>query len=249
MSEPQRGAMPDLLGLRGRVAMVTGSAGGIGTEVVRTLAMAGARVVGCDALDASPAGAAWNIACDLADGHEAAEAVTRIAEREGRLDILVHAAGIRRDGVLWKLGEDDWRAVMSINLDAAFHLMKHAIPRMRLTGGGSVVLVSSINGERGKFGQSNYAASKAGLIALARSAARETGRFRIRVNAVAPGMITTPMTTSLPEPFLQEAVSESALGCLGEPRDVAAAILFLCSDMSRHVTGQVLRVDGGQLIA
>lgn len=112
-----------------------------------------------------------------------------------------------------------------------------------------MVLVSSINGERGKFGQSNYAASKAGLIALARSAARETGRFRIRVNAVAPGMIATPMTRSLPSEFLEEAVSESALGCLGEPRDVASAILFLCSDMSRHVTGQVLRVDGGQLIA
>ena len=241
--------MSDPFGLRGHVALITGSAGGIGTEVVRTLAEAGARVVGCDAIEASPPGAAWSIACDLSSEEGARAAVDRVVDREGRIDVLVHAAGIRRDGVVWKLESSDWDAVMNVNLAAAFHLMKHAIPHMRRSGGGSVVLVSSINGERGKFGQSNYAASKAGLIALARSAARETGRFEIRVNAVAPGMIATPMTKTLPARFLEEAVAESALGRLGEPRDVAWAILFLCSAMSRHVTGQVLRVDGGQLTA
>lgn len=240
-------ASRDWFGMRGRVALVTGSAGGIGAEVVDTLASAGARVVGCDVTAAETPGAAWHITCDLTNPESARDAVAGVAAREGRLDALVHAAGIRRDGVIWKLEESDWSAVMRVNLDAAFHLLRHAVPVMRRAGRGTVVLVSSINGERGKFGQSNYAASKAGLIALARSAARETGRFGIRVNAVAPGMIATPMTKDLPEEFLKEAVAESALGRLGEPGDVAQAILFLCSEMSRHITGQVLRVDGGQL--
>jgi 3-oxoacyl-[acyl-carrier protein] reductase len=239
----------DWLGLTGRVALVTGASGGIGAEVVRTLSAAGARVVGCDVADKGVAEAAWHIACDLGDPPAARDAVSRVVDREKRLDLLVHAAGIRRDGVVWKLTDDDWSAVMRVNLDAAFHLMKHAIPVMRGGSGGSIVLVASINGERGKFGQSNYAASKAGLISLARSVSRETGRFGIRVNAVAPGMIETPMTRGLAEPFLQEAIEESALGRLGSPRDVAGAILFLCSDLSRHITGQVVRVDGGQLTA
>ncbi len=135
-----------------------------------------------------------------------------------------------------------------MNLDSAFHLLKGAVPLMR-EAGGSVVLISSINGERGKFGQANYAASKAGLIGLGRTAARELGRFGIRVNLVAPGMIRTPMTATLAPEFLREAEAETALGRIGEPLDVAAAILFLVSAMGRHVTGQVLRVDGGQLTA
>ena len=161
---------------------------------------------------------------------------------------MVHCAGITRDGVLWKLSSDDWRAVMAANLDSAFYLLHAAVPALRAAGGGAVVLVSSINGERGKAGQANYAASKAGLNALARTAARELGRFGIRVNAVAPGWVETPMTAALPEELRQRALAETALGRLGRPEDVAGAVLFLCSDLARHVTGQVLRVDGGQLI-
>ena len=119
---------------------------------------------------------------------------------------------------------------------------------MRAAGAGAIVLVSSINGERGKVGQANYAASKAGLIALARTAARELGGFGIRVNVVSPGWIETPMTAGLPEDVRQRAIEETALGRLGAPDDVAAAMVFLVSDLGRHVTGQVLRVDGGQLI-
>jgi len=122
-------------------------------------------------------------------------------------------------------------------------------PRLRARGGGSVVLLSSINGERGKLGQSNYAASKAGLIALGKTAAIELGHFGVRVNCVAPGLIRTPMTESLPPEVLQRAVDETALGRTGSPEDVANAVLFLCSDLSGHITGQVLRVDGGQLTA
>jgi acetoacetyl-CoA reductase/3-oxoacyl-[acyl-carrier protein] reductase len=139
--------------------------------------------------------------------------------------------------------------VLRVNLDSAFHLLRSAAPRLREGGGGSVVLISSINGERGKFGQANYAASKAGLIGLGRTAARELGSFGVRVNVVAPGLVETRMTETMPEEFKRRAIAETVLGRAATPTDVAHAVLFLCSDMSRHVTGQILRVDGGQLMA
>jgi acetoacetyl-CoA reductase/3-oxoacyl-[acyl-carrier protein] reductase len=145
--------------------------------------------------------------------------------------------------------EEAWSEVLSVNLDSAFYLLKEATPLLRKAGSGSVVLISSINGQRGKFGQANYAASKSGLIALGKTAALELGRFQIRVNTVAPGWIETPMTEGIPGEFRQRALDESALGRLGEPDDVARVVLFLCSDLSRYVTGQVVRVDGGQLMA
>ncbi len=176
-------------------------------------------------------------------------ALAEFRRRHSRLQILVHCAGIARDAVLWKLEDAAWSEVMRVNLDAAFYLLKGTAPLLRESGDAAVVLVSSINGERGKFGQANYAASKAGLMGLGRTAARELGRFGVRVNLVAPGMILTPMTGSLPEEVRARAAEESALGRLGTPEDVARACLFLVSPLARHVTGQVLRVDGGQLIA
>jgi acetoacetyl-CoA reductase/3-oxoacyl-[acyl-carrier protein] reductase len=172
-----------------------------------------------------------------------------VARELGRVDAVVHCAGITRDARVWKLGDDDWRGVMAVNLDSAFFLLRAALPVLRAGGGGAVVLVSSINGQRGKAGQANYAASKAGLEALARTAAREGGPLGIRVNAVVPGWIDTPLTAGLSDDLRRRALDESALGRLGTPDDVAGAVLFLCSDLARHVTGQVLRVDGGQLIA
>jgi NAD(P)-dependent dehydrogenase (short-subunit alcohol dehydrogenase family) len=172
-----------------------------------------------------------------------------VARRFGRLDMLVHCAGITRDAVVWKMAPDDWDQVMRVNLDAAFHLLRGATELLRAASGASVVFVASINGERGKFGQANYAASKAGLIGLGRTAARELGAFGIRVNMIAPGMIATELAARLPEDARERAREESVLGRLGEPEDVAYAALFLASALSRHITGQVLRVDGGQLIA
>jgi len=239
----------DLLALDGRVALVAGGAGGIGRAIVALLAAAGARVVSLDLAGAAPVEGAESLDCDLRDATAIAAAVAAVADRWGRLDVVVHAAGVTRDGVLWKLARADWDEVLAVNLTSAFDLLRAVAPRLRAARSGSVVLISSINGERGKFGQSNYAASKAGLIGLARSAARELGAAGVRVNVVAPGLIRTPMTAGLAPELVERAVAETALGHAGEPEDVAGAVLYLASDLSRHVTGQVLRVDGGQLTA
>jgi len=241
------GSSGDVLSLAGRTALVTGAAGGIGEAVTRLLGGAGARVVGVDLPGARIEGCE-TLECDVGDAVEVERMFAGLRLSHHRLDVVVHAAGITRDGVLWKLDDTAWSEVMRVNLDSAFFLLRHAVPMMRKGRGGSVVLIASINGERGKFGQANYAASKAGLIGLARTAARETGSFGIRVNVVAPGLIDTPMTAGLTEQVKREALAQSALGRAGRPDDVARAVLFLASAMSDHITGQVLRVDGGQLI-
>lgn len=242
-------ALDPLLSLEGRLALVAGSGGGIGAAVAALFQTAGAQVVGSDLPGRpSPAGAV-DIACDLADPDAVSRLFGQIRDRFGRLDILVHCAGITRDAVLWKMDYAAWSEVLRVNLDSAFLLLRETVPLMRPLGAGAVVLVSSINGERGKFGQTNYASSKAGMIGLGKTAARELGKFGIRVNVIAPGFIRTPMTASLPPDTIEQARSESVLGRLGEPEDVARAALFLASSMADHITGQVIRVDGGQLIA
>ncbi len=237
-----------LTSLSGKVALVAGGAGAIGAAVVARLLECGARVYSLDQPGRQPAAGAIAIDSDLTDAAQVAAAVSRIERDAGRLDVVVHAAGITRDGRLWKLSPEDWKAVLATNLDSAFYLLHAAVPLMRRSGPGAIVLVSSINGERGKAGLAPYAASKAGMNALARTAARELGGFEIRVNVVAPGWINTPMTASLPEALHQRARDESALGRIGTPDDVAKAVVFLSTDLSRHVSGQVLRVAGGQLI-
>jgi acetoacetyl-CoA reductase/3-oxoacyl-[acyl-carrier protein] reductase len=236
-----------LLSLAGRRVLVAGGGGGIGRAIVELFVAAGAEVVSVDRPGVGVPRGALAQSCDLSRADE----VRALYERLGweRLDALVHAAGITRDAVLWKLDDEDWRDVLATNLDSAFYCLRGAVPLLRGRAGASVVLIASINGERGKFGQANYAASKAGLIALARTAARELGRFGVRVNALAPGLVRTAMIADLPPTVVARAEEESALGRLAEPEDVARAALFLVSDLARHVTGQVLRVDGGQLMA
>jgi acetoacetyl-CoA reductase/3-oxoacyl-[acyl-carrier protein] reductase len=234
--------------LDGRTCLVTGACGGIGTAIVRRLVEVGARVVAVDLPGRETPAGAEGLDCDVGDAAEVSALLASWPDRFGRLDALVHAAGITRDAVVWKLDDDAWDDVLRVNLASAFYLVRGAVPLLR-DGGGSVVLISSINGERGKFGQANYAASKAGLIGLARSTARETGRFGIRVNVVAPGLIETALTAGLDPDVLRRAVEETALGRPGRPEDVADAVWYLVSSMSAHVTGQVLRVDGGQLMA
>ncbi len=235
--------------LAGKVALVTGGSGAIGSAIVSLFRDAGARVVSVDRPGSPvPEGVAF-LPIDLKERAQIDALVAEVDRQNGRIDILVHCAGITRDSVLWKMSPDQWSEVLAVNLDAAFHLLRQCTPVMRRAGGGAVVLVSSINGQRGKFGQSNYVASKAGLIGLAKAAALELGGFGIRVNSIAPGWIETPMTATVPAEFREKALAETPLHRLGQPGDVASAALFLCSEMSRHITGQVLRVDGGQLMA
>jgi acetoacetyl-CoA reductase/3-oxoacyl-[acyl-carrier protein] reductase len=237
------------LSLAGKVALVTGGNGAIGSAIVTLFRNAEARVVSVDRPGSRVRDGVTFLPIDLAERAQIDALVAEVERQHERIDILVHCAGITRDSVLWKMSPDQWSEVLSVNLDAAFHLLRGCTPVMRRAGGGAVVLVSSINGQRGKFGQSNYVASKAGLIGLAKAAALELGSFGIRVNSIAPGWIETPMTATVPASFRERALAETPLHRLGQPEDVANAALFLCSDMSRHITGQVLRVDGGQLMA
>jgi len=239
---------PGLSSLQGRVALIAGGAGGIGSAITILFQEAGATTIVVDQAGATPPPGATFYSCDIGEPSAVAALFHTVEQNFNTLDVLVHAAGITRDAMLWKMSPEQWRDVLRVNLDSAFFLMHGAAPMMRHAKSGSMILITSINGERGKAGQSNYAASKAGLIGLGRSAARELGPSGIRVNLIAPGMIRTPMTEALPESVLERAREEAVLGRIGEPEDVARVALFLASDLSRHVTGQVIRVDGGQLI-
>lgn len=231
------------------MALVTGGSGGIGSAVVSALLAADARVLSFDRPGTRPPEGTASFEGDVADPADVDRAVARARELGG-LHLVVHCAGITRDRMLWKQDDRGWREVIDVNLSSAFYLLRAATPALReAEGNRAVVLITSINGERGKVGQANYAASKAGLIGLAKTAAREFGRFGIRVNCVAPGLIETPMATELPAEARERALAEAVLGRLGAPEDVADVVLFLCSHAARHVTGQTLRVDGGQLIA
>ncbi|MGA9837420.1 MAG: SDR family NAD(P)-dependent oxidoreductase, partial [Gemmatimonadaceae bacterium] len=166
----------------------------------------------------------------------------------GRLDILVANAGVARDAVIWKMTELQWDEVLDVNLKGCFAYCRAIAPILRAQRRGRIVTIASINGLRGKFGQSNYAASKAGVIALTKSLARELGGAGVTVNCVAPGLVRTEMTAALPAEIVDNAKRESALGRVAEPEDVAQVVTFLCSAQARHVTGMVIKVDGGQYI-
>lgn len=227
--------------LAGRVAVVTGGSGGIGTAIIEALERAGATAVNLDLTDS-------DVHCDVRDDFSVASAIETVLEAHGRIDIAIHAAGVSRDAVIWKLSVDEWDLVQEVNLRGAFLLMRHVIPSMRAHGGGRIVLIGSINGSRGKFGLTAYSASKAGLLGLAKSAARDTGRLGILVNVIEPGWVRTPLTESYPEPVRQKALDETLLGELVDANDVAATALFLCGPGSRRMTGQILRVDAGQYL-
>jgi 3-oxoacyl-[acyl-carrier protein] reductase len=231
----------------GQVAVVTGGSGGIGRAIIHALRDAGARAISLDVCPSQSKEALW-IKCHVRDDESVATAIAEVTRAHQRIDLTIHAEGVSREGVVWKLSVEDWDLIQSVNLRGAFLLLRHTIPVMRQGTGGRVVLIGSINGSRGKFGTSAYSASKVGLLGLAKSVAREVGRFGILINVVEPGWVRTAITEALPKEIRDAAIAQSPLGKLLEPSDVAAAVLFLCGAGSSHVTGQILRVDGGQYL-
>lgn len=245
--------------LEGKRAIVTGGSIGIGAVIARVLAEEGCDVAinyrrhdteakevgrGIEALGRK----CLVVQADVGNFDDAQKMVDRVVEELGGLDILVCNAGINRDAVIWKMTEEQWDQVITTNLKGYFNYVRASVPHMRAQKAGKIVLVTSINGLRGKFGQTNYSASKGGIIALAKALAKELGRANINVNCVAPGMVETEMAANIPEEFLQKAVDETVLGRIAKPEEVANVIAFLASERSRHVTGEVIKVDGGQYI-
>jgi len=241
--------------LAGKVAFVTGSTRGIGLAIARTLQAAGAKVavVGRDAARAQDVAAGLGagttgVGCDVADAAQVAEAITAAEQALGPIDILVNNAGLTRDNILLRLSEADWDAVLDANLKGAFLTMRAVTKGMMKRRSGRIINITSIVGIIGNKGQANYAASKAGLIGLTKSAAREYASRGILINCIAPGFIDTDMTAALPEEARKVLLEQIALGRLGSPDDIANTVLYLASDLAGYVTGQVLVVDGGMVI-
>ena len=233
--------------LEGKTALVTGASRGIGRAIAQELAAAGASVVigyrsgkdEAEALAAEIGGRA--VQADVSNADEAA----RLVEEAGDLDILVNNAGLTRDGLLARMPDDDWRTVIETNLSSVFYTCRAVTRPMMKRRAGAIVNVSSIVGVHGNWGQTNYAASKAGIIGFTKSLARELGSRGVRANVVAPGYVKTQLTDVLPEEATQAMLQNTPLARLGEPEDIAGAVRFLSSDEASFITGEVLLVDGG----
>ena len=241
--------------LNGKNALVTGSTRGIGRAIAETLAKSGARVaiVGRDidkAREAATAvgSGAQGFACDVTDTAAVAKLISDVEAAFGSIDILVNNAGITRDNLVMRLKDEDWDAVQHSNLRGAFAAIRAVSRGMMKRRGGRIINISSIIGIIGNKGQANYAASKAGLLALTKSVAKELGSRNILVNAVAPGFIETEMTAAMTPEAREGLGKQIALERLGAPQDVAAAVAFLASDLASYITGQVLVVDGGMVM-
>lgn len=247
------------MNLQGKVAIVTGGSMGIGRAIALDLAANGADVAINYRKHADEANQIVGemermgrrglaVKADVASFDDAQRMVDTVREKLGRLDILVNNAGINRDAVVWKMSEAQWDEVILTNLKGYFNYIHAAASVFKEQSSGKIVNITSINGLRGKFGQSNYSAAKAGIIGLTKAVARELGRSSVNVNAVAPGLIETDMVQQAPQDVKDKALAEIMLGRLGTPEEVAHVVTFLCSDLARHITGEVIKVDGGQYI-
>ncbi|HSV62499.1 MAG TPA: 3-oxoacyl-[acyl-carrier-protein] reductase [Chthoniobacterales bacterium] len=242
-----------------QVVVVTGAGRGIGHAIAVRLAKEGARVASvsrteanakktADEINATRAGAAKAYAVDVADQAAVQEAAAQIFEDFGRVDILVNNAGVTRDGLSMRMSMEDWDTVINTNLKGAFNFTQAVMRPMIKQRSGRIINISSIAGLTGNAGQANYAASKAGLIGLTKTLARELASRGITVNAVAPGLIETDMTTVLSDEIRQGILQKVPLGKLGEPEDIAGAVAYLASPEAKYITGHVLTVDGGMVM-
>jgi 3-oxoacyl-[acyl-carrier protein] reductase len=233
--------------LAGKVALVTGASRGIGRAIAEELARAGAEVVvgyrsgkdEAEELAAQIGGRA--VQADVSSPDDA----KRLVEEAGDIDVLVNNAGLTRDGLLARMSDDDWRTVIETNLSSVFYTCRAVTRPMMKKRGGSIVNISSVVGVHGNWGQTNYAASKAGIIGFTKSIARELGSRGVRANVVAPGYVKTQLTEVLPEEATAAMVEATPLGRVAEPHEVAGAVRFLASDAASFITGEVLLVDGG----
>ena len=242
--------------LEGKTALITGAARGIGKAIALKFASEGANIAFTDlvidengqATEAEIAALGVKVkgyASNAADFAQTEAVVAQVKEEFGSIDILVNNAGITKDGLMLRMTEQQWDAVIAVNLKSAFNFIHACVPVMMRQRGGSIINMASVVGVHGNAGQSNYAASKAGLIALAKSVAQEMGPKGIRANAIAPGFIETAMTAALPEAVREDWMKKIPLRRGGKPEDVADVALFLASDLSSYVSGQVIQIDGG----
>jgi 3-oxoacyl-[acyl-carrier protein] reductase len=254
-------------GLRDKVVIVSGAAAGIGRATALCFAREGCRVAGFD-VDAArgprlveaiegAGGQGLFERVDVAESAPVEAGVAAVAERWGRIDVLVNNAGILRDAQLvkWKDGaaaarmsDEAWEAVIGVNLRGVFHCTRAVVPHLIRGGGGVILNASSVVGLYGNFGQTNYVATKAGVVGMTRTWARELGKFKIRVNAVAPGYVATEILKAMPQKILDNMVEHTPLGRIGEPDDIANAYVWLASDQASFVTGHCLSVDGGVVV-
>jgi 3-oxoacyl-[acyl-carrier protein] reductase len=249
--------MEENMKLEGKVALITGGANGIGKMTAMKFLQAGAKVVISD-FNAEAGNAAVEelntlgpimfIQTDVTDSAQIKQMVTQTLEEYGKIDILVNNAGITIDGLLTKMDEESWEKVIAVNLSGVFKCTKEIVPIMIEQGEGVILNASSVVGLYGNIGQTNYAATKAGVIGLTKSWAKELGPKGIRVNAVAPGFIVTDMTAKVPQKVLDLMESKTPLRKLGKPEDIAASYLFLASDDANYINGTVLSVDGGLVV-
>lgn len=242
--------------LSGKIALVSGASRGIGAAIADTLAAAGATVIGTATSESGAAAigerlAQWNgvgRVLNAAEDNAVENLIAAVEQEFGKLDILVNNAGITRDNLLMRMKEEEWDAIMDVNLKSVFRASKSVLRGMMKQRSGRIITITSVVGSMGNAGQTNYAAAKAALAGFSKSLAREVGSRGITVNCVAPGFIDTDMTRALPDETRKMFTDQTALGRFGDPQDIADAVLFLASEQARYITGQTLHVNGGMLM-
>ena len=244
-----------------RVAIVTGGIGGLGTEICRHLARAGRQVVALDLAARSERVAAFHgelsefggavdfAPLDVSDFESCRQALAQVENRHGSVDIVINAAGITRDASLRKMSPQQWHELMQVNLDGVFNICRHVVDGMSARGFGRIVNISSVNGQTGQFGQTNYSAAKAGVHGFSMALARETARKGITVNTVSPGYCDTPMVAAVPDDIRAQIIAGIPVGRLGSPADIARAVAFLAADDAGYITGANLPVNGGYFMS